>query len=95
MKCFKLKALCFCVLITSAIYSQTGKKKLAAKRIHSTIKIDGVLNEAAWKDAPVADKFISLRPAPFVPDFASLLEILLTAQCQLLNSPRERPERAD
>jgi len=68
MKCFKLKALCFCVLITSAVCSQTAKKKLPAKRIQSTIKIDGVLDDAAWKDAPVADKFISLRPAPFIPE---------------------------
>jgi len=68
MKLFKLKAVCFCVLITTAVYSQTEKRKLAAKRVNSTIKIDGVLNEAAWKDAPVADKFIELRPTPFVPE---------------------------
>jgi Domain of unknown function (DUF5916) len=65
---FKLKALCFCVLVTTAVYSQTEKKKLPAKRIQSTIKIDGVLDEAVWKDAPVADKFISLRPSPFRPE---------------------------
>ncbi|MEP7255824.1 MAG: DUF5916 domain-containing protein [Ferruginibacter sp.] len=65
---FKLKALCFCVLVTTTVYSQTEKKKLPAKRIQSTIKIDGVLDEAVWKDAPVADKFISLRPAPFIPE---------------------------
>ena len=65
---FKLKALCFCVLVTTAVYSQTEKKKLSAKRIHSAFKIDGVLDEAAWKDAPVADKFIALRPAPFIPE---------------------------
>ncbi len=65
---FKLKALCFCVLVTTAVYSQTEKKKLPAKRIQSTIKIDGVLDEVVWKDAPVADKFISLRPSPFIPE---------------------------
>lgn len=65
MKCFKLKALCFCILLTSAAFSQTVKKQLAAKRITTTIKIDGVLDDAAWKDAPVADKFIELRPTPF------------------------------
>ena len=65
---FKLKALCFCVLVTTTVYSQTEKKKLSAKRIHSAFKIDGVLDEAAWKDAPVADKFIALRPAPFIPE---------------------------
>jgi len=70
MKCFKLKALCFCILLTSAAFSQTAKKQLAAKRINSTIKIDGVLDDAAWKDAPVADKFIELRPTPFIPESA-------------------------
>jgi hypothetical protein len=68
MKCFKLKALCFCILLASTAFSQTAKKQLAAKRITSTIKIDGVLDDAAWKDAPVADKFISLRPTPFIPE---------------------------
>ena len=27
-----------------------------------------VLDEPAWKDAPVADKFIALRPTPFKPE---------------------------
>lgn len=68
MKCFNLKALCFCILLSSAVFGQTSKKQLAAKRIQSTIKIDGVLDDAGWKDAPVADKFIELRPTPFKPE---------------------------
>jgi hypothetical protein len=68
MKFFKLKAFCFCVLITSAGYSQAEKRKLAAKRIQSTIKIDGNIDEAAWKEAALADKFIELRPTPFAPE---------------------------
>lgn len=66
MKIFKLKALCLCILLATTAYSQTAKKKIAAKRIQSSIKIDGVLNEADWKTAPVADKFIALRPVPFI-----------------------------
>ncbi len=62
MKCFKLKALCFCILLTSAAFGQTAKRQLAAKRITSTIKIDGVLDDAAWKEASKADKFIESRP---------------------------------
>ncbi len=68
MKCFQLKALCFCILLSSTAFSQTAKKQLAAKRINSTIKIDGVLDEAEWKDAPLADKFTALRPVPFIPE---------------------------
>ena len=68
MKCFNLKAVCFCILLSSAALGQTAKKQLAAKRIQSTIKIDGVLDDPGWKDAPVADKFIALRPTPFMPE---------------------------
>ncbi|MEP7237668.1 MAG: DUF5916 domain-containing protein [Ferruginibacter sp.] len=68
MKCFNLKALCFCILLTPAAFGQTAKKQLAAKRIQSTIKIDGVLDDAGWKDAPLADKFTELRPTPFAPE---------------------------
>ena len=68
MKCFIIKALCFCILLTSTAFAQTEKKQLAAKRINSTIKIDGVIDEPDWKTAPVADKFIALRPVPFIPE---------------------------
>ncbi len=73
MKCFNLKALCFCMMLTSAAFSQStlpSRKQLAAKRITTTIKIDGILDDAAWKDAPVADKFTELRPTPFKPESA-------------------------
>ena len=65
MKSFKLKALCFCILLTSAAFGQTAKRQLAAKRIATTIKIDGVLDDVDWKAAPVAGKFVERRPTPF------------------------------
>jgi hypothetical protein len=68
MKFFKLKALCFCILLASTAFSQIPKRQLAAKRITSAIKIDGLLDDPAWKDAQVADKFTALRPTPFVPE---------------------------
>ncbi|HNP53479.1 MAG TPA: DUF5916 domain-containing protein [Ferruginibacter sp.] len=52
----------------SAWADNTPKRSLPAKRIHSSIKIDGMLDETAWKDAPVADKFIAMRPTPFQPE---------------------------
>ncbi|MEO6540367.1 MAG: hypothetical protein ABIN74_05230, partial [Ferruginibacter sp.] len=61
MKCFQLKALCFCILLSPAVIGQTAKKQLAAKRITTTIKIDGDLTDQVWKEAPVADKFTELR----------------------------------
>ena len=38
------------------------EKKLSALRIHSTVKIDGNLDEAVWKQAAVADSFIANLP---------------------------------
>ena len=49
-------------------------RELTAKRITTPFKIDGILDEPAWKGAPEADKFIALRPTPFKaenPDNAS------------------------
>ena len=71
MKIFAFKALCFCLVLTSTVIGQTAKKQLAAKRITSPIKIDGVLDEPAWKDAAVADRFIELKPTPFKPESAA------------------------
>ena len=68
MKCFLTKALCFCMMLTTTAYAQTAKKQLPAKRITSTIKIDGVLDDPAWKEASKADKFVTLRPTPFIPE---------------------------
>ncbi len=44
------------------------QRKLYPKRITSSLKIDGVLDEVEWKTAGVADKFVMLRPAPFIPE---------------------------
>lgn len=57
-----------CGIVVQAQQKEKVQRKLAAKRIEGNIKIDGELNDAFWKDAPVADKFIALRPTPFVPE---------------------------
>lgn len=64
-------AILICLLCCNAVFGQNTaepKKKLVAKRTNSSIKIDGLLSETAWKDAPAADKFTMLRPAPFIPE---------------------------
>jgi hypothetical protein len=48
--------------------AQTNFKQLIAARTDGVFKIDGVLDEAAWKAAPVATDFIELRPTPFLPE---------------------------
>ena len=40
-------------------------KQLPARRANTAIKIDGKLDDAAWKDAPIATNFVELRPVAF------------------------------
>jgi len=68
MKLLHLKATGLCLLLSAASFCQNEKKSIAIKRINAVIKIDGSLDETVWKDAPVADKFIALRPTPFQPE---------------------------
>jgi hypothetical protein len=44
------------------------RRQLAATRTATAIKLDGVLDEAAWGSAPVANKFIEQRPRPGRPE---------------------------
>ncbi len=53
------------LLTFSALSQKLPVKSITAKRITDSIKIDGLLDEPIWKGAPVADKFIALRPTPF------------------------------
>jgi hypothetical protein len=47
-------------------FAQTAGRKLEAKRLAGSIKIDGDINDAVWKDAPLATDFILMRPNPGV-----------------------------
>ncbi|MGZ2368215.1 DUF5916 domain-containing protein [Ancylomarina sp. YFZ004] len=38
------------------------KKEIQAKRVKHTPKIDGILNDAIWRDIPVANEFVQLDP---------------------------------
>ncbi|MCH3883002.1 MULTISPECIES: DUF5916 domain-containing protein [Tenacibaculum] len=40
----------------------TNRKKIDATRISNSPKIDGDLNDNAWKNAPIANNFIMMRP---------------------------------
>jgi hypothetical protein len=44
------------------------RRQLAAQRTASPIRLDGLLDDAAWQAAPVADKFIEQRPRPGRPE---------------------------
>ena len=68
MNFLPFKATCICLLFFLSSFCQIEKKSITAKRINTTIAIDGNLFETAWKDAAVATKFIALRPTPFQPE---------------------------
>ena len=40
-------------------------KQLAAKRTTQKIKLDGLIDDASWKDAPAALDYTEFRPTPF------------------------------
>ena len=70
MNFFKIAAICLCIVCTMTASGQKVKRILQIKRINSAIKIDGLLSDTAWKGAPVADKFVELRPTPFLQESA-------------------------
>lgn len=76
-----MRALFFALLATctfSSFAQQSLQKQLQAKRTIAPIKIDGKLDEAAWKDAPVATNFVEWRPNfGAVEDYETRTEIRL------------------
>ncbi len=50
------------LIISGYTYAADPPKKLQAQRLNGTIKIDGVPDDAAWKDAPLATNFGEWRP---------------------------------
>lgn len=55
------------LLLLCAFYSlraQSTYKTLPAKRTSIAPKIDGILDEAIWRDAPLASNFIAFEPVP-------------------------------
>ncbi|HMJ47633.1 MAG TPA: DUF5916 domain-containing protein, partial [Ferruginibacter sp.] len=44
------------------VRSQDTARSIQAQRVNQVIKIDGELNEEAWKSAPVINKFVEQRP---------------------------------
>jgi hypothetical protein len=59
MRCFLLTLF---IISSSLIYAQSPARQLSAVRATGTIKIDGEINDAAWKEALPAKDFIEYRP---------------------------------
>lgn len=56
-----------CALLAGhfTVAAQTEMRKVTAVKSTAVFKIDGILDEPAWKTAPITGKFIELRPVPF------------------------------
>ncbi len=52
----------FMLFLFSGVYSYSQNSSIEAVRISQAPKIDGVLDDAAWKNAPVATNFIQNSP---------------------------------
>lgn len=64
MKLFFTSLLLIFTVSLSVGQTTTPKKKLSATRTTISPKIDGILDDAAWANAPIASDFIELRPIP-------------------------------
>src|SRR5438034_10956100 len=75
----KILVQCFtAILIPALVFSQATPKTLPAKRTTTIIKIDGNIDEVAWKDAPAALGYTEFRPTPFrKEDPANLTEVYM------------------
>ena len=56
----------FLLFLSINLSAQTpgAERKIAAKRTNASPKIDGVLDDEVWKDAPIATGFIENNPTP-------------------------------
>ena len=51
------------LLLCIQLFAQTtAPRQLPAKRINLPIKIDGMLNDSAWKAAPMMSDLVEFRP---------------------------------
>lgn len=74
MKFLKIPAIGLCILFTASGASAQNRipqRKLPIKKTNADFKIDGVLDEPGWQEAPLADSFTCLRPTPFKPEGAN------------------------
>jgi hypothetical protein len=71
MNFLKVQVLCLLFAMTAmgaAAQNKIPQRKIIIQKTTAKFKIDGLLDEPAWKTAPLADKFTCLRPVPFKPE---------------------------
>ncbi|NTW33551.1 MAG: hypothetical protein HGB12_13170, partial [Bacteroidetes bacterium] len=58
----KIISILFLLIINSFVFAQSEKRTYTASRCAINPKIDGVLDDAAWKQAAIATGMYQLRP---------------------------------
>ncbi len=56
------RVICLTLLLMAGVFSYSQEKALSAIKTASPPKIDGTLDDLAWKEAPVANAFIQNFP---------------------------------
>ncbi len=63
---------------STATKQAPAPKQIVARRTAATIKLDGLVDDAAWKDAPAALGYTEFRPTPFrAEDAANRTEVYM------------------
>ncbi|MCP4977133.1 MAG: carbohydrate binding family 9 domain-containing protein, partial [Maribacter sp.] len=70
--------ICFLVLPTTFLFSQsTDRPSHKAGKLLGDIKIDGLLDESDWKNAPVLDEFLTTEPSEKgIPSAPTLVRVI-------------------
>jgi Domain of unknown function (DUF5916) len=68
MKHLHLLLLTLCICVAVQAQQMTARPSIEAKKVAKAIKIDGKLDEVAWKDAAFVNNFIEFRPTAFKPE---------------------------
>ena len=59
---FLITCTCALLFLFSRLSAQNEPKKLPAQRTVKPVKIDGLVNEEAWKDAAIMQDLVEFRP---------------------------------
>jgi Domain of unknown function (DUF5916) len=68
MKYLQLLFIAICICMCAHAQQMTARPSVEAKKVAKGIKIDGKLEEAAWKEASPIKNLIEFRPTPFKPE---------------------------
>ncbi len=96
MKRFQL-ILCFLVLSTTVLFGQsTERPSLKAGKLLGEIKIDGLLDESDWQNAPVLDDFLTTEPLEKgVPSSSTLVRVIANAKYVIIGIECKDPNPDD